>query len=152
MLLSDVEIETVFQEVKKDIPQCVSKVEFFCAGGNHEESKSGLGNLFQKHFPKAKIFVADDLEMAARSTRGLPGVVCILGTGSNSCFFDGVQTHKRLPDLGYHVMDEGSGNYFGRELLRSYAYRYMPVDLRKIFEDQYDLQYLGKRTLSWGQP
>lgn len=46
MLLSDVEIETVFQEVKKDVPQGVSKVEFYCAGGNHEESKTRLDKLF----------------------------------------------------------------------------------------------------------
>lgn len=140
MLLSDMEIETVIQEVRKDIPQGVSRVEFYCAGGNHDESKSRLGDLFQKHFPQANVLVADDLEMAVKCGQGLPGVVCILGTGSNSCFFDGAQIHKRLPDLGFHVMDEGSGNYFGRELLRSHAYGYMPTDLRKIFGDQYDLE------------
>lgn len=139
MILSDVEIRFVLQQVRTDILFEVTRVEFYCAGGNHEESKHRLIGLFRECFYKAKVLIEDDLEMAAKCIKGDAGVLCILGTGSNSCFFDGSNLHKRLPDLGYQVMDEGSGNFYGRELLRSYAYGYMPDELRKSFECAYNL-------------
>lgn len=140
MILSDVEIRYILQKIKFDVQHEITKVEFYCAGGGHEESKHKLIGLFRECFSHAKVLIEDDLEMAAKCIKGGPGVLCILGTGSNSCFFDGKNLHKRLPDLGYQVMDEGSGNYFGRELLRSYAYGYMPAELRKSFECTYDLR------------
>ncbi|WP_228238292.1 N-acetylglucosamine kinase [Allomuricauda sp. M10] len=140
MILSDAEIRLILQLVKVDIPLEVSRVEFYCAGGSHEESKHRLVGLFHECFSRAKILIEDDLEMAVKCIKGGVGVLCILGTGSNSCFFDGTNLHKRLPDLGYQVMDEGSGNYYGRELLRSYAYGYMPDELKENFEHTYNLQ------------
>ncbi len=140
MILSDVEIRFVLQQVRTDIPMEVHRVEFYCAGGSHEESKHRLIGLFHECFSRARVLIEDDLEMAAKCTKGGPGVLCILGTGSNSCFFDGKNLHRRLPDLGYQVMDEGSGNYYGRELLRGYAYGYMPDGLRERFEESHDLR------------
>lgn len=139
MILSDVEIRFILQQVKTDIPLEITRVEFYCAGGNHEESKHRLAGLFHECFSQAQVLIEDDLEVAARCIKGGSGVLCILGTGSNSCFFDGVYLHKRLPDLGYLVMDIGSGNYYGKELLRSYAYGYMPSELKERFESIYDL-------------
>ncbi|NDV16567.1 N-acetylglucosamine kinase [Muricauda sp. TY007] len=140
MIHSDDDILLVLQELKNDILIEISQIEFYCAGGKNEESQQRLTRVFHQLFKRAQVRIEDDLGMAVKCTKGVPGVVCILGTGSNSCFFDGTKIHKRLPDLGYQVMDLGSGNYFGRELLRSYAYGYMPHDLMEKFGNRYDLE------------
>lgn len=145
MIHSDDDIERILQGLKEDIGDGISLVEFYCAGGKNDRSQQRLSRILRKYFNNAQVQIADDLEMAVKCTGGKPGVVCILGTGSNSCFFDGTKIHKRLPDLGYQVMDLGSGNYFGRELLRSYAYGYMPSDLMEEFGNRYDLN--GKVVL-----
>ncbi|MBR9855779.1 MAG: N-acetylglucosamine kinase [Algicola sp.] len=137
---SDDDIASVIQVLKDDIPDEILQVEFYCAGGKNEASQQRLIRIFQEYFKQVKVRIEDDLGMAVKCTGGLPGVVCILGTGTNSCFFDGTKIHKRLPDLGYQVMDLGSGNYYGRELLRSYAYGYMPPGLKEKFENRYDLK------------
>lgn len=140
MIHSDDDIDSVLQELKSIMPHEISQIEFYCAGGEHPESQHRLIKIFGQYFKRARVTIEDDLGIAVKCTKGLPGVVCILGTGANSCFFDGAKIHKRLPDLGYQIMDLGSGNYYGRELLRSYAYGYMPSDLRKTFEDRYNLE------------
>ena len=68
-----------------------------------------------------------------------PGIVCILGTGSNSCYFDGKDIHMEVDSLGYALMDEASGNYFGKRLIRDYFYKKMPDKLAKEFEKRFDL-------------
>jgi len=68
-----------------------------------------------------------------------PAVVCILGTGSNSCYFDGKDLHMLAPSLGYILMDEASGNYFGKKLIVDYFYKKMPNDIRSKFEKEFDL-------------
>ena len=68
-----------------------------------------------------------------------PGVVCILGTGSNCCYYDGTEINVKQASLGYSVMDEGSGNYFGKKILNAYFYNKLPKDLHKKFESSFDL-------------
>lgn len=68
-----------------------------------------------------------------------PAVVCILGTGSNCCFYNGENIQLKVPAMGYMLMDEGSGNYFGKELLKCYYYNQMPKDLRTLFELEFSL-------------
>lgn len=77
---------------------------------------------------------------AVMATTTEPAVVCILGTGSNCCYFDGKNIHLKTPSLGYILMDEGSGNYFGKKLLQAYYYEQMPHNLRALFENQFDLK------------
>jgi len=77
---------------------------------------------------------------AVYATTKTPAVVCILGTGSNCCYFNGTSIHSKAPSLGFLVMDEGSGNYFGKELLKAYYYKQMPKKLRISFENQFDLK------------
>ncbi len=68
-----------------------------------------------------------------------PGIVCILGTGSNSCYYDGKSIKINVPSLGYSLMDEASGNYFGKRLIRDYYYKKMPTELALQFEKRYNL-------------
>ncbi len=68
-----------------------------------------------------------------------PAVVCILGTGSNSCYFDGEKLHMKVASLGYTLMDEASGNYFGKQLIRDYFYSKMPKKIAESFSKQFNL-------------
>ena len=53
-------------------------------------------------------------------------IVCILGTGSNCTYYDGENIEQRVVSLGYVLMDEASGNFFGKQLIRSYYFKTMP--------------------------
>jgi N-acetylglucosamine kinase-like BadF-type ATPase len=68
-----------------------------------------------------------------------PGIVCILGTGSNSSYYDGEKVVTNVASLGYTLMDEASGNYFGKRLLRDYFYKKMPAVLASEFEKRFNL-------------
>jgi hypothetical protein len=91
-----------------------------------EKVRLGLKKLFQN----ALIDVEHDLLGAARATCGRSaGIACIIGTGSNSCLFDGIDVRDNVTNLGYFVGDEGSGAHLGKALVRSYFYRELPHDL-----------------------
>src|SRR5699024_5602152 len=87
----------------------------------------------------AKIEVHSDLVAAVRATASEPSLVCILGTGSNTCYFDGQHIHFGFDSLGYSIMDEASGNYFGKQLLRDFFYNKMPSHLSNRFAAEYDV-------------
>jgi N-acetylglucosamine kinase-like BadF-type ATPase len=65
--------------------------------------------------------------------------VCILGTGSNCSYYNGESVEQRIISLGYSVMDDASGNYYGRQLLRDYYFDHMPHDLKLVFKTRYDV-------------
>ena len=94
-------------------------------------------NSFLKN---ATSIVEEDTMAAVYATTNVPVEVCILGTGSNCCYFIVKTIINKSPSLGYIVMDEASGNYFGKELLKAYYYCQMPEELRFLFEKQYNLK------------
>lgn len=82
----------------------------------------------------AKIYVADDLLGAARALCGhKAGIACILGTGSNSCLYDGKNIVAHTPALGYVLGDEGSGAVLGRKFLNAVLKQTLPENIRKRF-------------------
>src|SRR4029450_9307812 len=82
--------------------------------------------------------VTHDLMAAARSTCGRQkGIACILGTGSNSCYYDGKKIVKNSPGLGYVLGDEGSGAYLGKKVLQYFLYNTFDEDLRARFDAYY---------------
>lgn len=94
-----------------------------------------IGRALKKSFPDCRIHVNHDLFGAARALCGRSkGIACILGTGSNSCYFDGKTIRRNVPGLGYVLGDEGSGAYLGRKVLQYYLYQIFDPDLRRIFE------------------
>jgi N-acetylglucosamine kinase-like BadF-type ATPase len=94
----------------------------------------------EKAFPDAKVKVDHDLMGAAVATCGdKPGIACILGTGSNSCLFDGKKILDNVPSLGFILGDEGSGAHLGRKLLQAYYYREFPADLAEKIRKEYDM-------------
>ena len=122
------------------IADTVSKIFFYGAGCGTEKPSLALKNIFETIFKNAKVDVKEDTYAATYAVTTEPGIVCILGTGSNSSYFDGEEVHTTIPSLGYTLMDEASGNYFGKKLIRDYYYKKMPEDLRKEFEQKFDLR------------
>jgi len=89
----------------------------------------------QVAFPNAKIEVKHDLLGAARATCGNDaGISCIIGTGSNTCMYDGEKIIDNVTNLGYFLGDEGSGAHLGKKLVRAYFYRELPLELRESLE------------------
>jgi N-acetylglucosamine kinase-like BadF-type ATPase len=114
---------------------------FYGAGCGTERMKTSLSRIFQDYFPNAIIVVNEDTYAAVYATtpKGEEAIVSILGTGSNCSYFDGKVLHQKVQSLGYIVMDDCSGNVFGKELIRKYYFNKMPKDLAQDFEKEYNL-------------
>lgn len=119
----------------------VKQLFFYGAGCGTERMRRFLKKIFKAFFPKAKAEVREDTFAAIYSTTqvGHQGIVCILGTGSNCSYYDGHQMFQKVVSLGYIPMDDGSGNFFGRKLIRDYYYHKMPQDLAMKFSTEYNL-------------
>ncbi|GHA29555.1 hypothetical protein GCM10007103_08470 [Salinimicrobium marinum] len=123
-----------------DIKDKVEKVHFYGAGCGTPKPSAELKRILSEFYSNAsEVLVKEDMVAAAYAATTEPGIVCILGTGSNSCFFDGKDVRTAVDSLGYILMDEASGNYFGKRLIRDYYYKKMPQELAEVFEKQYDL-------------
>jgi N-acetylglucosamine kinase-like BadF-type ATPase len=108
---------------------------YFGAGAANPEKQVFLHDLFKRHFGIKKIDVQGDMMAAAISLCGKEkGVVCILGTGSASCYYNGKIIKEQSPSLGYIAGDEGGGNYMGKRILQYYAYGTFDTELRMGFE------------------
>lgn len=119
----------------------VTQLFFYGAGCGTNRMKRFLRKIFKEFFPNAKAEVREDTFAAIYSTTkiGHLGIVCILGTGSNCSYYDGHQLFQKVTSLGYILMDDGSGNFFGRKLLRDYYFHKMPQDLGIKFAQEYNL-------------
>lgn len=114
---------------------------FYGAGCGTDNMKINLSRIFQEYFSNAIIAVHEDTYAAVYATtpKGEQAIVSILGTGSNCSFFDGKVLHQKVQSLGYIVMDDCSGNVFGKELIRKYYFNKMPKELAVEFEKEYNL-------------
>ena len=117
----------------------ITTVDFYGAGCGTKTPIQLLTNILTEIFSVAEISVNEDMIAAVYAATLEPGIVCILGTGSNSCYFDGKEIHNGIESLGYSLMDEASGNYFGKRLLRDYFYKKMPTQLALDFEKRFNL-------------
>ena len=117
----------------------ISVVDFFGAGCGTKTPIRLLTRILSEIFPLATVSVNEDMVAAVYAATTKPGIVCILGTGSNSCYFDGTHIHNGIESLGYSLMDEASGNYFGKRLIRDYFYKKMPSQLALEFEKKFNL-------------
>ena len=123
-----------------DIKEDVTEIHFYGAGCGTPKPIAILTNVLKDIFVNAKINIAEDMLAAVYASSGKkPAIVCILGTGSNSCYYDGTSLEMKTVSLGYSVMDEASGNYFGKLLLREYFYDKMPKRIVDKFKEEYDL-------------
>ena len=124
--------------LKPEIVNNKSEIFFYGTGCSNEEKCKIVYSALKKIFPKANIEVHHDLVGAARALCGhRAGIACILGTGSNSCYFDGTKIIKSIPSLGFILGDEGSGGYLGKRLIRDFFNNEMPENINKKFIKKY---------------
>ena len=117
----------------------VREVHFYGAGCMGPKAKV-IEVAMRDAFPKAAVHTYVDLLAAARALLGSqPGFVAILGTGTNSCLYDGEKISHHIDSLGYILGDEGSGTAIGRRLLSDFLRGAMPDDVHRAFDETYQL-------------
>ncbi|GAB5556250.1 MAG: ATPase [Schleiferiaceae bacterium] len=150
--------EFIQEELSNDlkINEIIGKVEqiyFYGAGCSSDELKAIIKDGLQRVFPDAMISVDHDLVAAAYSTySGKPEIACILGTGSNSCYFDGENVREEVPALAYILGDEGSASYLGKKLIAAFLYRKLPEELHAAFVEKYNLTKADIFNRVYNQP
>jgi N-acetylglucosamine kinase-like BadF-type ATPase len=118
----------------------VKALFFYGAGCSSVELKRTAEQGLRRIFPNAEIYVDHDLVAAAFAVYDDdPCIACILGTGSNSCHFDGDIVREEVPALAYILGDEGSGSYFGKKLLSDFLYKRLPDEMHKGLIDKFGL-------------
>lgn len=128
-------ISVLEHELDWDFKSKLDGIAFYGAGAGQETKKEELGFILKQYFGIKKIDVQCDMMAAARSMCGdQKGIVSILGTGSNSCYYDGKKIKSRQVSLGYIAGDEGSGNALGKKVLQYYAYNTFDAELKEAFE------------------
>ncbi|WP_109697538.1 N-acetylglucosamine kinase [Chitinophaga deserti] len=114
------------------------QVAFYGTGCLAEKNVKLMHKALHAVWPHAKIEVTHDLMGAARALCGHePGIASILGTGSNSCYYNGKEIEKNNPGLGYVLGDEGSGAYLGKKVLQYYLYETFDGELRYRFDQKF---------------
>lgn len=129
--------EQILQTLKKEVDTKMQAdtVYFYGAGISSKENKQVVRTALKQFFGTKDIEVESDMLAAARGlSKDKKGIICILGTGSNACYYDGKKIKDQLPSLGYIAGDEGSGNHMGKKILQYYAYNTFDTELRMYFE------------------
>ncbi|MBP6387308.1 MAG: N-acetylglucosamine kinase [Pseudarcicella sp.] len=132
-------IEVIANVVSQVIVAEIKGVFFYGAGLAGLEKKSLMQEILFDFFPFSNnVEVFDDMTAAARSLLGTQsGIACILGTGANTCFYDGQNIAFQIPSLGFWLGDEGSGAYFGKILVQKYLHKELPDDIIERFEKRF---------------
>jgi len=141
--LSPDEITNLLQ--KKVMPQLkdakIEAVHFYGTGLSLPANQKILKQVLRRQFKNAALEVSTDMLGAARALCGREkGIACILGTGSNSCYYNGKKIVRNSPGIGYILGDEGSGAYLGKKLVQYYLYDTMEEPLRTAFERRFHQQ------------
>lgn len=140
-----VDSEYIVNSLKKGLPhdlpfENVKEVNYYGAGVHNAEKAEIVKHALIKVFPNSQVEVGHDLLAAARALLGdQQGFAAILGTGTNSCIYDGDEITFNIDSAAYILGDEGSGSYIGKKLLTDYIRDLMPKDVSKAFFDTYKL-------------
>ncbi|MDB5201219.1 MAG: ATPase [Ferruginibacter sp.] len=133
--ISEILLTQVLPKIKNELP---AEIYFYGTGCSNQANVKIVQQAFKSVFKKAKVSVDHDMTGAAKSLCGdQKGVACILGTGSNSCFYNGKKIVKNSPGLGYVLGDEGSGAYLGRKVIQYFLYKTFDEDLMERFNAKY---------------
>lgn len=126
----------VYPQLQKKTPDAI----FFYGSGCIPEKIECVKSAIKYSFPTSKIKVYSDLVAAAHALCGKEaGIACILGTGSNSCEWNGKRIVKQVSPLGFILGDEGSGAYMGKLLVGNMLKSQLPKEIIEKFMKQYDL-------------
>ncbi len=113
----------------------ITDIHYYGTGCANPANARSVKRALASVFPAARSYVTHDLMAAARALCGTQkGVACILGTGSNSCYYDGKKIVRNSPGLGYVLGDEGSGAYLGKKVIQYYLYDTFDEELRARFD------------------
>lgn len=134
-------LEILANELKDNIDTDAPKtIYFYGAGCGYDNAINRMRTALELIFATKDIHIASDLLAAAHAMCGHEeGIVCIIGTGSNSCLYDGEKIVENTPSLGYILGDEGSGAHLGRQLVSDCLKKQLPKELREKFMEQYNL-------------
>jgi len=120
----------------------ISRIYYYGAGCSSETNCTLVEQTLSLFFPSAQIEVEHDLFGAAIALFGKRrGIACILGTGSNSCLWDGERIIENVPSLGYMLGDEGSGTYLGKLILAAILSNESDIEISKAFYREYKLSF-----------
>lgn len=118
----------------------IKKIYFFGAGVSSHEWKHKITQVFESFFKNAKVTVDQDVVASALATLGdNKGLIGIMGSGSNAAYYSGKKISENNYGLGYMLGDEGSSNWIGRMLLKSFLTETLPEDLHEAFVARYPL-------------
>ncbi len=144
-ILPEKKLKKIIKKSKdlKENRNVVTNVFFYGAGCGTPKANALLKGVLQDVFVNAAIEVSEDTMAAVFSTINHPkeaAVVCILGTGSNCSYYDGEKVHQKVKSLGYSIMDDASGNYYGKQLIRDYYFNQMPENVKIAFETKFNVE------------
>lgn len=137
--------EEISQEIKDKVyselhSYEIDKIFFYGAGCAFDDKNEMVRRAIAKHFPNTSIEINSDLLAAARGLCGRhAGIACIIGTGSNSCYYDGVNIVSNVSPLGYILGDEGSGAMLGRVFLSACLKNQLTFGLKDKLLEEFDL-------------
>ncbi|MBQ8271041.1 MAG: ATPase [Bacteroidaceae bacterium] len=133
--------EELKDKIDTEAPQTIY---FYGAGCAYENAINRMHTALSSIFGTKDIHIHSDLLAAARALCGHEeGIACILGTGSNSCLFDGNRITENTPSLGYILGDEGSGAHLGRQLVSDCIKKQLSAAMCEKFLKKYDLTVAG---------
>ncbi|MBR5052453.1 MAG: ATPase [Bacteroidaceae bacterium] len=144
----------VYHQLLSLIPQTIElQAVYFYGAGCIEPFSQTVQNVIKELFARCQVEVKSDLLGAARALCGNePGIACILGTGSNSCLYDGKDIVMHTPPLGYILGDEGSGSFLGKTLLNGLFKGTLPKTLKDDFCSKYNTTMSGIIERIYRQP
>lgn len=155
-----VDTQGIIQSLRTTLPDNIDisgieHVSFYGAGCSNEDKKDVVAKALETIFNKARVYVGHDLLAAARALLGTEaGFAAILGTGTNSCLYDGHDITWNVDSLGYMLGDEGSGSFIGKRILRDYMRGSMPQEMAEAFDRTYGyshddiLEHIYKKPLA----
>ena len=135
--------QQIYELIEKELKPRLRKEEidevyYYGTGCANPHNARSVKKALNKAFAGSKVEVTHDLMGAARALCGREkGIACILGTGSNSCYYNGKKILKNSPGLGYVLGDEGSGAYLGKKVVQYYLYGTFDDELRGRFDLTY---------------
>jgi N-acetylglucosamine kinase-like BadF-type ATPase len=134
-------VDTINKGFQKKVnPEVIDAIYFYGTGLSNPTNVVAIKKALKKVFKNATLDIQTDLVAVARATcQTKKGVACILGTGSNTGYYNGKIIAKNSPGLGYVLGDEGSGAYLGKKVLQYYLYKTFDEELMHSFENKYKL-------------
>jgi N-acetylglucosamine kinase-like BadF-type ATPase len=134
------EIISIFKNELKINPAKIQldEIHFYGAGINSEDSKHIIEQCLKTYFTCKKVKSYSDILASAQATcKDQKGIACILGTGSNTCYFNGKKIAFKTQSLGYVLGDEGGGTQLGKKIVQYYLHDILEPELKVAFEKKY---------------